>query len=145
MILFPVLDSLFVAHAPVSPVPKNMEEVCKLAKCSICKELKPDHRILASCGHSFCREDIDAIIINSYNIRHSCPVCREPFEVPQHDASLLKKDWNKIALTEIVLKWKNEGKAMPKVKKQVNTICCECFSLIEKACIGANYTNRNQN
>ena len=83
----------------------QVDEVLKLAECPICCELKTDYRILAACGHSFCLDDLE--ILAKKHDKCVCPLCRTKFEVPHGGMNTLIKDFHKIALAEIAVKYQD--------------------------------------
>jgi len=97
----------------------NIEDLLSLAECQICNELKQDHRTLISCGHSFCLDDLEVLAKTS----PKCPMCRTPFIVPNGGMKSLVKDFHKIALVELALKWQE---ANTQSKSSDKDKCFEC-------------------
>lgn len=70
----------------------RLEEIKGDLKCSICKELFNDPRIL-SCGHTFCLECIRKAYETSILSYRQCPLCKETYIVYNNNVRNLRKNF----------------------------------------------------
>ncbi|XP_056019378.1 E3 ubiquitin-protein ligase TRIM56-like [Ostrea edulis] len=76
--------------------------------CSICLEIYKDPKILP-CLHSFCKTCIENFIRKEdQNTKHSCPLCRENFKIPNDSTDALKTNFCLKNLIELVTSGKQE-------------------------------------